>query len=219
MAEDALVIFTTDHGLAMPRAKCTLYDPGIEIALLMRWPAGGLQSGRVIEDLVSNVDVLPTLLQNLGLPMPDDVQGRSFLPLPRGESIAGRAAVFAEKTFHSYYDPMRAIRTERHKYIRNFETSFAVEVPGDVQLGSIFREHVELYQGSQHPPTELYDLHSDPLEQCNLAGGESHVEIERELDSELWAWMEQTDDPLLAGPVVSPSYREALEARTRAGSE
>jgi N-sulfoglucosamine sulfohydrolase len=219
LAEDALVIFTTDHGLAMPRAKCTLYDPGIEIALLMRWPQGGLPEALVVGGLVSNVDVLPTLLEILGVPMPGDVQGRSFLPLLRGESIAGRAAVYAEKTYHSYYDPMRAIRTERHKYIRNFETSFAVEVPGDVQLGSIFREHVELYQGSQHPPTELYDLHSDPLEQCNLAGGESHVEIERELDSELWTWMEQTDDPLLAGPVVSPSYREALEARTRAGSE
>jgi N-sulfoglucosamine sulfohydrolase len=219
LAEGSMVIFTTDHGLAMPRAKCTLYDPGIEIALLMRWPKGGLAEGTVTEELISNIDLLPTLLEILGLPIPSEVQGRSFLPVLRGESVAARTAVYAEKTFHSYYDPMRAIRTERYKYIRNFETAFAVEVPGDVQLGSIFREHVELYQGSQHPPTELYDLHADPLEQRNLAGEAEYADAERQLDGSLWAWMEQTHDPLLAGPVVSPSYRQAQEARTAISSE
>src|SRR5207302_4650513 len=79
-AENAIVVFTTDHGLAMPRAKCTLYDPGIEVALLARWPGGGF-SGQVHEDLVSNVDVLPTLLQAAGAGLPAGLDGVSLLPL------------------------------------------------------------------------------------------------------------------------------------------
>jgi arylsulfatase A-like enzyme len=212
LSEDALVVFTTDHGPAMPRAKCTLYDPGLEIALLMRWPSGGFPEGLLAHDLISNIDILPTLLEIAGLPAPTEVQGKSFLPLLCGEAFTARTAVYAEKTFHSYYDPMRAIRTERYKYIRNFETAFAVEVPGDVQLGSIFREHVELYHGSQHPAVELYDLEVDPLEQNNLAGEASYAETEGRLDGDLREWMDKTGDPLLAGPVASPSYRQAIEA-------
>src|SRR5215467_1196632 len=106
-AESAIVVFTTDHGLAMPRAKCTLYDPGLEVALILRWPEGG--GSGTMEDLVSNIDILPTLLHSAGLEVPARVQGRSLLD--RG---APREAIFAEKTFHSYYDPMRCVRTSRH---------------------------------------------------------------------------------------------------------
>ncbi len=212
--EDCIVIFTTDHGIAMPRAKCTLYDPGIEIALLVQWRNGGIPGGQAIDELVSNIDILPTLLDAAGVTVPDDVQGRSFLSRLRGQTHTARTAIFAEKTFHSYYDPMRAIRTDRYKYIRNFETAFAVEVPGDVQLGSIFRAHVERYHGSEHPIVELYDLDADPWEQRNVAGESLYAEIERELDGSLWTWMEETGDPLLMGPVVSPSYRRARERET-----
>src|SRR5207245_37426 len=59
----AFVVFTTDHGLAMPRAKCTLYDAGLEVALLARWPDGGIRRGDILEQLISNIDVLPTLLE------------------------------------------------------------------------------------------------------------------------------------------------------------
>ncbi len=111
IAQSTCVIFATDHGAAMPRAKCTLYDPGIEVALLWRWPATGLQRGRVVSDLVSNVDVAPALLEGLGLPVPANVQGVSFWPLLQGSGYMPREHVFAEKTFHTYYEPMRAIRT------------------------------------------------------------------------------------------------------------
>ena len=197
-ADNAIVVFTTDHGLAMPRAKCTLYDPGIEVALLLRWPGGGMRGGRREAGMVSNIDVLPTLLEACGLPVPPGVQGRSLFD--------AREAVFVEKTYHSYYDPMRAIRTLTHKLIRNFETAFLVEVPGDVQQGPIFRAHVERYSVDRPSGVELYDLREDPLEQRNLAGDATHAAIERELDQRLWAWMKETDDPLLEGPIASPRY-------------
>jgi arylsulfatase A-like enzyme len=209
LSRNALFVFTADHGLAMPRAKCTLYDPGIEIALILHWPEGAVEGGRALRPMVSNLDVLPTLLEAAGVPAPPGLQGRSLLPLLRGEPYEERAAVFAEKTYHSYYDPIRAIRTEQFKYIRNFETAFEVEVPGDVQLGAIFRDHVELYHGRQHPPVELYDLTEDPLERHNQAGAGRLAEVQGRLDAALWSWMAETGDPLQRGPVPSPAYVDA----------
>ncbi len=205
-ADDAIVVFTTDHGLAMPRAKCTLYDPGLEVALMMRWPAGVGLTG-VREELVSNIDVLPTLFEAAGIAIPPGVQGRSLL-----ETDPQREAIFAEKTFHSYYDPMRCIRTRRHKFIRNFETAFLVEVPGDIQAGPIFRADPTRYSTDRPSPVELYDLEADPLEQRNLAGTKEVAEIEEHLSGELWRWMRETADPLLNGPVPSPRYRLAMQS-------
>jgi N-sulfoglucosamine sulfohydrolase len=206
----ALVIFTTDHGLAMPRAKCTLYDPGLEVALIARWPDGGNGGGSVRPELISNIDVLPTLLEAAGAARPAGIQGRSFLPLLRGGAYEPREAIFAEKTFHSYYDPMRCVRTRRYKYIRNFETAFAVEVPGDVQQGPIFRANASRYSTDRPNVIELYDLEADSLEVYNLSGSSSMTAIEEELSAELWRWMRETEDPLLQGPVASPRYRLAM---------
>ena len=211
-AENAIVVFTTDHGIAMPRAKCTLYDPGLEVALLMRWRAGGFQAGAVREELVSNIDVFPTLLDAADVKHPPGVQGRSLLAPLRGETYERRRAIFGEKTFHSYYDPMRCVRTDRHKLIRNFETAFAVEVPGDIQAGAIFRADPSLYSRDRPAVVELYDLDADPLEQRNLAGRAEVAEVEKRLNAELWRWMRETDDPLLEGPVPSPRYRLAIES-------
>jgi N-sulfoglucosamine sulfohydrolase len=201
--KDAFVVFTTDHGLAMPRAKCTLYDPGIEVALIARWPAGGMSGGAVQNQMVSNIDILPTLLEAAGIPVPDRVQGQAL--------SKGRDVVFAEKTFHSYYDPMRCVRTQRHKLIRNFEQSFAVEVPADIQAGPIFRSDPTRYSRDRPSVLELYDLQDDPLEMDNLAGREQVAALERELTDRLWSWMRETNDPLLDGPISSPYYRSAVE--------
>jgi len=198
----AFVVFTTDHGLAMPRAKCTLYDPGLEVALIARWPAGGVSGGVVDARMVSNIDVLPTLLEAAGVELPERVQGRSL--------TEGRAAIFGEKTYHSYYDPMRCIRTERYKLIRNFESAFAVEVPADIQAGPIFRSDPSRYSRDRASGVELYDLEADPLENENLGGRPESAATEKELGDRLWDWMRETNDPLLKGPISSPYYRSAM---------
>jgi arylsulfatase A-like enzyme len=204
------VIFATDHGAAMPRAKCTLYDPGIEVALLWRWP-GTLPGGRVISEMVSNVDVTPSLLEALALPVPASVQGRSFWPLSSGSSQAyvPRAEIFAEKTFHTYYEPMRAIRTLDHKLIVNFEVSTTVDVPTDIRQSPIYPLMLSQF-GGVRSPVELYDLQADPWEQHNLADQPEVSTIQADLGRRLLVWMEQTDDPLLRGPVASPYYADAL---------
>ena len=210
LTENTCVIFATDHGAAMPRAKCTLYDPGIEIALLWRWPSAGLGSGRVVSELVSNVDVTPTLLEGLGIQLPESTQGHSLWPLLTGYgAYAPRSEVFAEKTFHTAYEPMRAIRTDRHKLIVNFEVSTRVDVPSDIRESPIYPLMPSEFN-SVRPPVELYDLAEDRWEQRNLAGADGLLTLEADLRRRLLDWMRATSDPLLTGPVASPYYADAV---------
>jgi arylsulfatase A-like enzyme len=213
LAEDTWVIFATDHGAAMPRAKCTLYDPGIEAASLWRWPAAGLTGGRVVADLVSNVDVTPTLLHALGVPIPAGVQGRSLWSLLTGYDSNGayvpRTEIFAEKTFHTYYEPMRAVRTARHKLIVNFEISTRVDVPSDIRTSPIYPLMLTELDGAR-PPIELYDMREDKWELHNLAGRPDLAPIETDLRARLLDWMRRTGDPLLDGAVSSPYYAGAV---------
>ena len=203
-AGDVVLGFAADHGLAMPRAKCTLYDPGIEITLLLA--GAGIPAGERRSDLVSGVDVGPTLWARAG------VDGRG---VDGHDLLAGRAPrerVFAEKTFHSYYDPMRAVRSPVAKLIVNFGIGFRVEVPGDVAEGPIFRSGPGRYLGGAHPVAELYDLQADPLERHNLLAGDARPAPFEELRSTLLAWMRDGDDPLLSarGPLITPQHRHAL---------
>jgi arylsulfatase A-like enzyme len=209
MAEETLLLFTTDHGIAFPRAKTTLHDAGIETALLARWPAGGVAGGRVVGDLISNVDVAPTLLEAAGAPIPPTVQGRSFLPLLRGEPGAPRDAIFAEKTYHELYDPQRCVRTARHKLIHHFEVASRAYAPTDITAGPAYRTMIdELAAGRSM--LELYDLETDPTERENLAADPAQAPLLADLGRRLRAWMEETEDPILRGPIPSPFYHEAM---------
>jgi arylsulfatase A-like enzyme len=208
LAETTCVIFATDHGAAMPRAKCTLYDPGIEIALLLRLPGLGRESGRVVSELISNVDVTPTLLEAIDVEPPHALQGRSFLPLLFRNTYSPRSEIFSEKTFHTYYEPMRSVRTDHHKLIVNFEVSTRVDVPSDIRQSPIYplmqREFDDV-----RPPVELYDLNLDRWERHNLAGSPEYASVEADLRQRLLAWMRSTEDPLLQGSVASPYYAES----------
>lgn len=201
------LVFTTDHGIAMPRAKTTMYDPGIETALIMVGESFGLTGGRVVTEMISNVDVVPTLLEGLGVPGPDSLHGRSFWSLLMGGDYTPNLQIFAEKTFHTAYEPQRAIRTERYKLIWNAEVDI-INVAADIQHSPIFPQMIdELTQ--ERPPFELYDLQADPVERENLAGRAAYAEVERDLRQRLLHWMKTTDDPLLQGPIASPYYDEA----------
>ncbi len=209
LADSTLVVFATDHGAAMPRAKCTLYDPGIEVALLMRYPAAGLSGGRVVSELVSNVDVTPTLLEALGLPLAKNLQGLSLWPLLQGRPFRARGEVFAEKTYHTHYEPMRAIRTDRYKLIANLEVGLRFDVAGDILESPITPLMIPRMLGTR-PPLELYDLEQDRWEESNLADAPELAEVQRDLRTRLLAWMQDTNDPLLAGPVASPYLSDTL---------
>ncbi len=207
LMERTWLIFTTDHGLAMPRAKCTLFDPGIETALIMLAPALGLTGGRVIDELISHVDLVPTIAEVLDLPAPAGVQGQSFAPLLQRAPYSAREEIFAEKTFHTAYEPQRAIRTHRHKLIWNVEASI-INVPADVMKSPLYPQMIgEITR--ERPPFELYDLVVDPLERVNLAEDSDYASVLADLRRRLLHWMEETGDPILQGPIASPFYVES----------
>jgi N-sulfoglucosamine sulfohydrolase len=209
LLDNTWFIFTTDHGLAMPRAKCTCYDPGIETSLIMHWPEKQLTGGQRVGELLSHVDLLPTMLDALGLAVPNNLQGRSYWPRLQGQPYTPNAEIYAEKTFHTAYEPMRAIRTAQHKLIVNLDQDISINVPGDIQHSPLYPPMLD--QITQHRPhIELYDLHADTHEQHNLAGQPEYVDIERDLKQRLLRWMEDTGDPILQGPVPSPYYHDAL---------
>lgn len=218
LEQDTIVLFTTDHGLALPRAKCSLYDPGLEVALLVRYPARGWTGGRTTDGLVSNVDVVPTLLETVGLPTPEQVQGQSLRRFLDGDGDVERTEIFGEMTYHDYYDPRRCIRTERHKLIVNFTSAPDFMDPSQSWRPRSTARAPHAGQGAYHKPVELYDLHDDPVELANLAEDPAHAETRRDLLAKLWAWMAETKDPLLEGAVTSPLHRRAVQELSNAVS-
>ncbi len=208
LAQNTIVVFTTDHGIDFPRAKTTLYDPGTGISLMVRWPGGGLPAGAVRDQLVANVDLVPTLLELAGVALPDNLDGDSQTGLLRTGG-RGREHVFTMMQGHGMGKEMRAVRTATHKLIRNFEVRREARPP--VSVGD--DDH---YTGANRfdavPHVELYDLRSDPNEFTNLAGEKSCAALRDALDAQLWRWLEQVSDPVLAGPVATPFYLQAREA-------
>ena len=207
LAENTLVVFTADHGLPFQRAKGTLYDPGIQVACLVRWP-GRIAAGSTTDEWTSNVDMMPTLLEAAGIDVPANVQGRSQLGLlcGPGRLRQNRDAIFAEKTYHEHYDPIRCVRTKFHKYIRNFAERPMLVLPSDI-YNSPSRQSMTNDDSlwNHRPQEELYDLTEDPSEQRNLIADPDLAGVAEAARIRLAEWMERTDDPLRHGPIPRPS--------------
>ncbi|EMA37235.1 sulfatase family protein [Halobiforma nitratireducens] len=234
--EETLVVFTTEHGIAFPRAKGSCYDPGIEAALLLRYP-GVADDGTRYDELLSNVDVLPTILELVAradnggdeqedpdsggseggggntdeYEQFDDIDGRSFCPLltdDEADEYDPRDRIFAGMTWHDMFNPVRAIRTERYKYIRNFWHLPKVYLTKDVFASEAGRAVRETDGVPPRPYEELYDLAESPQEDENVVFEPRYQDVRERLSRELQEWMETTDDPLLDGPVVPGDYDE-----------
>jgi arylsulfatase A-like enzyme len=203
VADETLVILTTDHGLAFPGAKATLYDRGIGVLLIMRGP-GGFHGGRVSNALISQIDLYPTICELVGAESPAWLQGRSMLPLMRREVEQINDEVFAELTYHAAYEPQRAIRTQRWKYIRRFGDR-ELPVLANVDDGPSKELLIEAgWADRPLPREELHDLLFDPQEAHDLARDETYAPVLAEMRERLEAWMRDTDDPLLDGDVPAP---------------
>jgi N-sulfoglucosamine sulfohydrolase len=203
IADQTLVILTTDHGLAFPGAKATLSDRGIGVLLIMRGP-GGFHGGRVSNALISQIDLFPTICELAGAERPPWLQGRSMLPLMRREVDEINDEVFAELTYHAAYEPQRAIRTQRWKYIRRFGDR-ELPVLANVDDGPSKDLLIEAgWADRPLPREELHDLLFDPQEAHDLARDETYAPVLEEMRERLDAWMRDTHDPLLDGEVPAP---------------
>ena len=203
LAEDTLVICTTDHGIAFPGMKCNLTDHGIGVMLIMRGP-GGFTDGKVCDALVSHVDLFPTICELLDMEHPPWLQGKSMMPLIRSEAEEINDEIFAEVTYHASYEPQRAVRTGWWKYIRRFEDRRKPVLPNCDDSPS---KDVWLQHGWRDRPVaseQLYDLIFDACETHNLVDAPSAGAVLDEMRGRLDRWMRATDDPLLHGPVAAP---------------
>jgi arylsulfatase A-like enzyme len=154
--------------------------------------------------MVSQIDLYPTICELAGVETPDFAQGCSLLPMMRGETPQARDAVFTELTYHAAYDPQRAIRTPRWKYIRHFD-DYGKPVLPNIDDSPSKDVLVEAGWGERSVSREeLYDLLLDPEEGNNLAADDEFEGVRAEMAERLERQMRETEDPLLDGPVAAP---------------
>lgn len=202
LAEDTAVFLWSDHGEGLPRAKRWPYDAGIRVPLIVRWP-GRVGAGETAGDeLVSLIDLAPTVLTVAGVDLPRHLQGRPFLG-PEGvpAEVPPRQYVYAARDRHDEaHDMVRAVRDRRYKYIRHAfpGTPYLSWVPYRNRhpvMQELWRLHAEdALSGPQRalfaprPPEELYDTESDPHELCNLAADPAHRDTLERLRAALDGW-------------------------------
>ncbi|GAC1401744.1 MAG: sulfatase [Mycobacterium sp.] len=214
--ESTWVVFMTDHGPALPRAKSTLYDAGTGIALIVRPPRSVHTNALVYDELFSGVDLLPTLLELLGLAVPADVDGMSHAPnlASKPQSLRPvRTEVYTTKTYHDSFDPIRAIRTKEYSYIENYAARPLLDLPWDIAASAPGRIMAPLTQDPR-PERELYDLVEDPTESHNLLASDVTGKTEaiaKELALLLHDWRQKTNDVMpsdFAGTRIAERYVE-----------
>ncbi|HWE52678.1 MAG TPA: sulfatase [Bryobacteraceae bacterium] len=204
LAENTLVICTTDHGIPFPDMKCNLTDHGSGVYLMLRGP-GPFSGHKALDSMVSQIDLFPTVCDYLDIERPAWIEGKSMMPLLRGETAEINDEIFAEVNYHAAYEPKRSVRTRQWKYVRHFDGRTR---PVLVNCDDGPSKKVWLTRGwkDRHVDTEqLYDLTFDPCERNNLAGDASRMAVLADMRARLERWMRVTKDPLLHGTVPAPS--------------
>lgn len=219
-AKDTIVVYLGDHGADMLRGKRTCYEGGLRIPLLIRWPEK--IAPQVRHELVSTIDLMPTLLAAADVQPPHGLPGRDMQPLFEPGTPQWRTHCFAEYHTHAAapnYFPQRSVRTDRYKLIENllpgevhpdFDNTISKlekeakrrEIVGGLDLSSVIDQAApeirSAYARMRQPPQyELYDLHADPHEFTNLAELPERANTLQELKVALKQWRQETLDPLL----------------------
>ncbi|MEN3940363.1 sulfatase [Prosthecobacter sp. SYSU 5D2] len=206
--ENTLVIVLSEQGNSFPFAKWTCYDAGLQSGCIARWP-GQVKAGAESAALVEYVDIVPTFLEAAGIARPEILEGRSFLPVLRGQADRHKEAVFGLQTTRginagSEFYGVRSVRNDRYRYIRNFtpEAIFECAATKDAPFASWQRlakdgdvaaqTLVTAYQ--QRPGEELYDCEADPWNRTNLIADENLASVRQDLRTQLDAWMKQQGD-------------------------
>ena len=204
LADNTLVVFIGDHGRAHVRGKQWLYEGGIHIPMMIRWP-GKIKPGTVNEELISSIDLTATLASVAGAKNPK-MEGRVFLGPDRDEE---REYVFAARDrCDETVDRIRCVRDKRYKYIRNFypERSYSQmnrykekQYPVMRLLRRLHEQEKltaaqELFMAPTRPKEELYDLQNDPHEIHNLTGDAKYAETLKKMRGVLDDWMKETGD-------------------------
>ena len=208
LTDNTMIICTTDHGLAFPNMKCHLTDHGIGVMLIVRGP-NDFKGGKVIDGMVSQVDLFPTICELIDIENPSWLQGTSIIPLIHGEEEIHQE-IFAEVNYHCCYEPQRAVRTKRWKYIRRYDQATTLAMPNCDE--GISKTYMIEHNWHQKPveSERLYDLVYDPGETNNLAYDNQHQETLEEMRHKLDLWRQETEDPLWENSIMMPPETAVL---------
>lgn len=214
LAENTLVFFWGDHGRGLPRGKRFVYDSGLRVPLLVRWP-GQLSPGTVNDELVCLFDLGPTALSLAGVPVPAHMQAQAFLGAQRK---APRPFAFAHRDrMDEVEDMSRSVMGKQFHYIRNFHPDrpyfqyldYLEEMPTMKELRRLHKEHFNALaagygqtlnaaqvrlMGPNKPPEELYDVLADPHEINNLAESPQYQATLKQMRVALEQWQQETKD-------------------------
>jgi N-sulfoglucosamine sulfohydrolase len=206
-----MFVFTSDHGAQWPFGKWNLYECGVAVPLIVAWP-GAVKPGTRTAAMVQWIDLLPTLHAAAGGDELKGLDGRSFLPVLRGEKDTHRERIFTTHSGDGNMNvyPMRAVRDGKWKYIRNLHPEFAYHSHIDLDTGRLAqRDFFASWQKAaatdpsaaaivkryhQRPAEELYDLITDPHEQQDLAALPQHAERLAAMRKALGEWMREQGD-------------------------
>lgn len=205
LAENTMIVMAGDNGLPFPRAKATLYEPGINVPLLIKWP-GVVDSGRVTDTLVSLTDLAATWLEAAGIDIPDIMQSHSLVPFLAEEAYTPRPYIFAERNWHDNWDPTRCIVSRKYKLIQNYRPEAGYLPSLDLLNSPSYQSieelrsqgkltgHLRWYARRTRPEVEFYDLEDDPGEWNNLAEIPGYESLIQEHQLALSTWMKETHD-------------------------
>ncbi len=208
--DKTLVFYLGDHGAQFPRGKLASYESSLRVPLLCRFP-GHVPSGATRSELVSTVDLVPTILEATGAKRPSLSAGRSLMPLMTKDNLKWREFLFSE--YHGHYPPLyfpqRTVRDDRYKLIVNLlqdrpnpvaEVCTSSAQPSYVSKADVTAATAEVCRiystWSDAPPIELYDLESDPYEMHNRADDPKLATVKTRLQDALRQWQQRTQDPL-----------------------
>jgi N-sulfoglucosamine sulfohydrolase len=229
LGPNTLFLYSSDHGAQWPFGKWNCYEAGLHVPMVAVWP-GVIEPNQQTDAMVSWIDVLPTLIEAAGGEAPkagpaaDEIDGRSFLPVLKGDGKTHRERIFGthsgDQNMNVY--PIRSVRDGRWKYVRNLHPEFqhtthvdraqAEDEVGYFRSWERFAARGDAHAAAtiaryrQRPAEELYDLDVDPHETQNLAGLPEQQERLTSLRGELDAWMkEQGDEGTVFGePLLLP---------------
>ena len=205
LLDSTIVVWYTDHGGPLPRQKRLLYDSGLHVPMIIRFP-NAQHAGTIDDQLVSFVDFAPTTFSLAGIEPPAYLEGQAFL----GDARAAEARRYihaAADRLDTEYDMIRAVRDKQFKYLRNFhpERGYYLAVTYREQMATMqellrlrdtggLDEYQAQWFRTSKPDEELFDTDADPHELHNLAADPAYADKLAELRAELDRWMEATDD-------------------------
>ncbi len=220
ITEETVVVFWGDHGVGLARGKRWLYDSGVRVPLIARWP-GKIEPGSVRADFVQFLDLAPTMIAVAGGEPPGHMHGRVILGENQGPEP--EYLYHARDRMDERYDMIRAVRNKRYLYLRNFESHkpwvqfMRTPSQGPIyqELGRLKREggldrQTGAFMGDTKPFEELYDTVADPHQVRNLVADGGYAAVLEELRGELTAWMQRTGD---RGLIPEPELYRAMYPR------